>query len=77
MLQKEATDRGNIIEILEMLINDTYHSCKDISEIRNKMYNSMKDFTQVRFLSGRRFGEVFSVVDKYNEKYLLVFLKFL
>jgi hypothetical protein len=32
----------------------------------------MKDFTQVKFLSGGAFGEVFSVVDNNNEKYLLI-----
>ena len=41
------------------------------------MYASMKDFTQVEFLSNGGFGEVFSVVDKHNEKYLLILFLFL
>jgi hypothetical protein len=32
MLQKQATDRGNINKVHEILIDDTYHSCKDIFE---------------------------------------------
>ncbi len=36
----------------------------------------MKSFTQVKFLSAGGFGQVFSAVDKHNEKYLLILFFF-
>ncbi len=70
MLQKQATDRGNINKVHEILIDDTYHSCKDIVEGIYYLISKIKEFIILDKVKIIRFQEFFlRTIKIYSETF--------